>query len=283
MSNWITIEQNLKDLSSELKYKLENLRLYSCINTSEIFQELDAEGKSCQSKLREDYFHYFELLRILFVKHPKSTNKDLKRFHDDILKPINREGFTPFDGSCNEVFSVASDALDHQIGLLDEALKVEKHRFTFVPDTNALIYNNNLSKWIFEGAEKFYILLLPTVLSELDALKINHRNENVRNKSNSLIRQLKDYRRRGKLNDGVPIVKEKIYIQSKAIEPDFDNSLSWLDSENNDDRIIAGFLEVMRQQTNSTIVLVTSDINLQNKAEFACLPFTEPPPLGNKS
>lgn len=282
MSNWLSIAQNLKNLSSELQKRLEDLKRYSCRNSSEYFQTLTPEGRSVQLRLREDYKHYFELLRVLFIKHPESTNDQLQKSHDKILRAIDNK-VTWVNHSCNNIFASALEALEHQIELLNEAFKLEKSRFMFIPDTNALIYNHILKDWYFDKISTFYILLLPTVLSELDKLKINHRNENVREKSKSLINQLKEYRRRGDLNKdvGVSIVKDKIYIQSKAIEPDFNNSLSWLDSTNNDDRIIAGFLEVMRQQTNSSVILVTSDINLQNKAAFACLPFTEPPKLKN--
>jgi predicted ribonuclease YlaK len=69
-------------------------------------------------------------------------------------------------------------------------------------------------------------------------------------------------------------------IVALAIEPDLTKSLPWLDKENADDRIIADFLEVMRVNPRSPVVLVTRDINFQNKAEFAHLPFCEPPPPG---
>jgi predicted ribonuclease YlaK len=62
-----------------------------------------------------------------------------------------------------------------------------------------------------------------------------------------------------------------------ATEPNFDNTLKWLNVENTDDRIIASVLEIQKENPSSIIVLATSDINLQNKAEMANLPFVEPP------
>ncbi|MDP2766348.1 MAG: PIN domain-containing protein [Candidatus Methanoperedens sp.] len=62
-----------------------------------------------------------------------------------------------------------------------------------------------------------------------------------------------------------------------AQEPNFNETLHWLDSSNNDDRIIASVLEIQRANPSATVVLVTSDINHQNKAEMANLPFLEPP------
>jgi predicted ribonuclease YlaK len=54
-------------------------------------------------------------------------------------------------------------------------------------------------------------------------------------------------------------------------------SLPWLDAGNRDDRFIASVIEVMRAHPRSAVVIVTRDVNLQNKAEFASLPFVEPP------
>ena len=56
-----------------------------------------------------------------------------------------------------------------------------------------------------------------------------------------------------------------------------EQTLEWLDPTSGDDRIIAGVIDAMRRFPRSTVVLVTADVNLQNKAAFASLPFVEPP------
>ena len=48
-----------------------------------------------------------------------------------------------------------------------------------------------------------------------------------------------------------------------------ENTLSWLDENIRDDRIIASVLEVQSTQPNARVVLVTGDINLSNKADVA--------------
>lgn len=48
-------------------------------------------------------------------------------------------------------------------------------------------------------------MLSPTVLAELDGHKINHRNEHVRERAERLVRQIKEYRRRGSLISGVTL------------------------------------------------------------------------------
>ncbi|MGH9194787.1 MAG: PIN domain-containing protein [Acidimicrobiia bacterium] len=62
-----------------------------------------------------------------------------------------------------------------------------------------------------------------------------------------------------------------------AAEPDFSTSLAWLDRTNQDDRIVASLLELQRVNPAAEIILVTGDINLQNKADAAGLPWSELP------
>jgi predicted ribonuclease YlaK len=66
-------------------------------------------------------------------------------------------------------------------------------------------------------------------------------------------------------------------ICSIAIEPNFENTLSWLSPDNNDDRIIASCFGVIKKQPHSIVILITADINMQNKADFAKINFLEPP------
>lgn len=60
-----------------------------------------------------------------------------------------------------------------------------------------------------------------------------------------------------------------------ATEPDFSNTLNWLNNDNMDDRIIASALEIQKQRTSSLVIIVTGDINLQNKAQMANLEFID--------
>lgn len=88
---------------------------------------------------------------------------------------------------------------------------------------------------------------------------------------------MEEFKRRWKLTEeGVVLVKNKINFRVLIVEPKFDKSLSWLKEDNNDDRIIAIFIEVMKQYPNSYVSLVIADINLQRKAEIARLPIIEP-------
>jgi predicted ribonuclease YlaK len=61
-------------------------------------------------------------------------------------------------------------------------------------------------------------------------------------------------------------------------EVDARSVLQWLDPDVPDDRIIAAALRLQSNHpAGLVILLVTTDINLQNKADAVGLPYAEPP------
>lgn len=148
-------------------------------------------------------------------------------------------------------------------------LKASETHVLIIPDTNSIIQYpdpKDYSKVV--DAKHFQFIILPTVLSELDKLKITHRNEDFRKKVTSVIKRLKGYRRQGDVLKGVTVDKT-ILVKMIATEPNFEQTLPWLDPNNNDDRIIANVLELQIKNPSDIVLLTTSDINLQNKAELA--------------
>lgn len=146
-----------------------------------------------------------------------------------------------------------------------------------VPDTNALIMCPDVSHFAESVEQSNYtVILISTVLKELDKLKRDHRDMDFRKKVDAVIRRIKGFRQQGNLREGITVNKT-VTVKMQAEEPNFDETLSWLDKENDDDRIIANILEIQRKEPSSMVILVTADINHQNKAEAANLPFVEPP------
>ncbi len=286
-----TIIGNLKEMSHELQMLLEDILL----NHSSIYlwnkpsdsvavisvygnyayKELKEEGRQLQAKLLEKYRCFYALISVLLKGQPKDTLRELSQVNKVII-PIIEQSHT-WCKTTQEALERAIQALLTHLILLNRLYDPSAGEATYVPDTNALLYNTKLEDWEFSETPKFTIALLPTVLSELDSLKVNHRNEDVRKKAEKLIRMIKEYRRRGKLTTGVTLVKGKSQIQALAIEPTMKESLPWLDSNNNDDRLLAGVIEVIRSRPRSPVIEVSRDINFQNKAEFANIPFVEPP------
>lgn len=244
-------------------------------NGNGLWGELPLEARTHQSKILEDYRRYHEMIRILTRGISKGSLRELAQAHALVIQHVEQHLAT-WSKSVADAQSKTLRAIDEMQGLLDHLYSTGGESLV-IPDTNALILGAPLEKWLFDWCEAFTIVLTPTVLAELDELKIVHRNPEVRTKAERIIRQIKEYDRRGDLRDGVPIVKGRISARSIAVEPKMDESLPWLDATDNDDRLLASTIEIIRQNVRSVVVLVTGDINLQNKARHARLPVLEPP------
>lgn len=286
-----TVVDNLKEMAEGISVQLQKLLL----NHSSIYlwnkpndyvttisaygdyayKELGAEGKQIQARLLEEYRRFYALLEVLLREQPKSATKKLSELNKLLLRTIEQEH--TWCKTTQKAYENAQNALLEQLELLCGLHNYSKGEAIYVPDTNALLFNPNIESWTFDNIHNFSLVLVPAVLSELDMHKVNHRNEAVRQKSDTLINRIKEYRRRGRLTDGVNIVKGKIALLAVATEPDPKSTLPWLNLNNNDDQILGAVLELMRLYPTSPVILVTRDINLQNKAEYARIPFSEPP------
>ncbi len=242
------------------------------------WQPLGTEGSRLRSKLREEYQRFHALMACLLHKQPSAVQQSVTDTSRQIKEVVDQEGST-WVKSTSEAYQRFEEAIETQLHLLTALYDGSEGEHVFVPDTNALLYNPHLEDWRFQGSRRFTLLLMPTVLSELDQLKVTGRNESVREKAQGLIRRLMEYRRRGDLNEGVVLRRDSHRLRTLAVEPDFRHSLPWLDPDNQDDRILAGFVEVMRQHPRCPAALVTGDINLANKADYARVPCVEPPEL----
>ena len=286
-----TVTDNLQETADEINGMLQTLLL----NHSSLYQwndhnglvvfisahgdyayrELPEAGRQIQAKLLEEYRRFNSLLKTLLREQPKDALKQLSEAETVMLRTIEQQH--TWCKTTQEAFARATEALQTQFTLLKNCYDPSTGDIFYVPDTNALLYNPALERWEFDGVRSFALVLTPTILSELDALKVNHRNETVRQKAQTLINQVKEFRRRGRLTEGVTLVKGKSTILAIAVEPNMQDSLPWLDSTNKDDRFLAAVIEVMRLRLRSVVLAVSRDINFQNKAEFARVPFVEPP------
>jgi hypothetical protein len=248
------------------------------VNTSgdHRWSPLDLDGQRLQSKLLEDYRRLFATLFVLLIHQPPDALNSLKQANITILKLINQTGAT-YLATSQEAFDEGEKAYKSLLVLIARLYDTDRGEIILVPDTNALLYNHQLDKWTFDFAQPFVLFFVPAVLSELDSHKVNHKNESVREKALSLIKQYKEYRSRGDIFEGVSIVNGRSKIAAVALEPEMDHSLPWLKADSNDDRLLASSIEIMRQNPRKPVLLVTRDINLQNKCDYAKVPYVEPP------
>jgi len=287
--------EKMNTTAKKIRSKLENIQreLTEIINSVEIYyrdfssggvvvlgpnyhwKELSAAQKSTQINLKKEYELVSELLSLFFRNGPKDLNLKLEQADKKIRDWIEFESawYISTDKIKNE------KKLREHFGELFELIDIlDVHNsddIILIPDTNSLIQSCDPIKYKKAVSNEEYVfLLIPTVLQELDELKILHRNENVRDKAKKAITRIKGWRNQGSLIDGVTVNKT-ITVKTIANEPDMNNTLSWLDKDNSDDRIVAKVIEVQNEFPASRVVLVTGDINLQNKAEAALIEYSE--------
>lgn len=239
--------------------------------------ESDEKQRHLQIKLLRTYSSWFEQFRMLFYDSPELLQKEILLTHADVTALIEKKNGWSVPYTIDEAKRVFHDKIQHYYQLLHVFQNSGNPEIILVPDTNALIMSPDVATYeVAIGQAKYTVVILPTILSELDKLKVTHRSDDFRKKVQSVINRLKGLRQQGNMHEGVTVNKV-VTVKMVAHEPDFKKTLSWLDPNNNDDRIIAATLEVQREEPSSFVILVTNDINHQNKAEMASLPFTEPP------
>jgi hypothetical protein len=230
------------------------------------------KDEKSQLKAREKFTKFLEKFELFLTNANPSTLRDIKDANKGILNLINQNHAPASTDYGKKYFKEYIDNHKKFLNLLSESETI-----TYViPDTNAIVQfpDPSLYQKICD-TEKFNFVIIPTVLSELDIQKNNHRNETYKRKVKSVITRLKGYRNQGDVLNGVTSNK-CITIKMIATEPNFQRTLKWLDPKINDDRIIASALEIQTMNPSAYVILVTADMNLQNKAELAKLTVIDP-------
>jgi rRNA-processing protein FCF1 len=239
--------------------------------------ETDEQQKLLQIQLVKKYSDWIEHFRLLFSSGSQEINQQIEETQNFVNGWIEKENSWEVPNSIQGAKSLLQEKIKVFYKLLDLLETTDKHEIIVVPDTNSLIDVPDAAQYVsVAGQPKYTVLIVPTVLAELDKLKVIHREQEFREKVNSVINRIKGLRTQGSLLSGVTVNKT-VTVRMIATEPNFNNTLKWLHAEIPDDRIIASVLEIQKENPSSIIVLATSDINLQNKAEMANLSYEEPP------
>ena len=230
--------------------------------------------KFYQAELKKEFKEFVEYFNLIKSSFPDSTKKKIELTENTINRWIEKVKNAPSstNKSSKERFSKELNKYLEWLLILRSPNEIEE--IIYVPDTNCLIRNPDIATYNWDNFKKLVLLIPPTVISELDSLKVNHRNENVRKKAESIIRRFKGFRKQGNIIEGVKINKN-IFLKFEPREPKFDNSLSWLDSTNNDDRIINSVLNFQVMNIYSDVILLSTDLNIQNKAELAGIEYID--------
>jgi hypothetical protein len=265
----------LLDLSTIKRYYNDPDSMFVLITAPYYFESSDEKQTRIQIELARIFSDWTEHIHFIVQNLPSDKKRELKELEDFVTQWIDRSGnLWGVPATIDEARKVFSAKIKSYRELL-EFFVVGNDDYIFVPDTNAFIFVPDITAYRkFLGNLPYSVVIMPTVTSELDRLKVIHRDEKFREKVNSVIKRIKGWRNQGSLSQGVTVDKT-ITLLAVAKEPNFENTLSWLNEDNDDDKLIASTLELQRQNLSANIILVTSDINLQNKAELANLPCFE--------
>ncbi len=168
--------------------------------------------------------------------------------------------------SVDAVRAMVADALNRQRRVLADLPTAHgEERRLLVPDTNALLYQPAVEEWRAADGP-WTAVIVPQVIRELDSLKLGERP--VAEVAETVIRRLKEYGRRGDTFSGVPL-KHGVQLREVPVDANMSDTLSWLRPGHADDELLASVLELKWENLQATVVLVTRDRNLQNKARMA--------------
>lgn len=238
----------------------------------------DAALEQERARLLRDYDEVLELLRLLH-RDALPARKQLLDETDEVLRkwlvrPDVLDWSVP--ASIAEAQSLASARIKVFRDLLSEATS-GRGGVLAVPDTNVLLGDPDVGLYgDVLGADEYTAVLVPAVLGELDALKNRGRTSDVRDAADRAVRRIKGLRDRGDLRRGVR-VQGRIMLRAEPREVPAGSVLAWLDPSVPDDRLLASALDVQVREPASVVVLVTRDVNLQNKAAVVGMPFVDPP------
>jgi rRNA-processing protein FCF1 len=246
------------------------------------WKALPIEHRAAQARLLGRYRHWYELFYRCHAQHSSDMQDNLDQTNAHVLAAIELKSDWSTAATFEENHTVLSDKLNFFRSLLEQHFGDEME-FLLVPDTNALLKAADPAQYVdVIDSASFTFVIVPTVLAELDGLKRSRANQAVGDKAEKAIRTIKGLRKQGSVLEGV-IVAKTITVKMIPTEPRMADLPSWLDPTNQDDRIIGSVLEIQSAHPSTVVVLVTDDMNLQNKAEMAFLPWAEPPELAAKT
>jgi hypothetical protein len=231
------------------------------------------------------YDLWLERCRLIFMDAPEELREKLENKTSEIREWIARDGRAGGWGTGWDVPPNVEEAKGKLAGWWSETRALlaivapdsAGQRVIALPDTSALIDAFDFERYPAAlGVAALDIFLVSAVLSELDTLKDQGRTPEVREKARAAGRAIKTIRGRGSLLQGV-VLSPTVRVFSRPQEPDFSSLPGSLDRSVPDDRVLAAAFELQRHHATAAVILVTSDLNLQTKAELAQLPFAEPP------
>lgn len=145
-----------------------------------------------------------------------------------------------------------------------------------VVDTNTVIDDPDLGRYVVVLGPRYLVHVLPVVLGEIDDLKRSGRIPELREAARRADRRLKPLRDNGDVRVGARVAGD-VFAIFEHTEPRMEGLPGWLDLSVPDDRLVASVLLLQSAHPGSAVHVATSDLNLQTKLSAVAIPFVEMP------
>ena len=227
-------------------------------------------------KLLEQYVAWYGLFLHAAGNFHWAQELDLATINSSIesLLTYRSVGRTPH--SINEAIASSKATFQPFKDVVSRLAQAAAEQYILVPDTNFIIDNPDITLYgRCLGQDHYTVVVVATVVAELDELKYKYRNDKQRaSKISAANHALKRLRSLGDTFKGVSAA-DGVLFQMVPIEPNFGNAPGWLNKTVGDDRVVVSALEIQFQHPDTTVILLTNDLGMQNKAELAKLPYVE--------
>lgn len=196
----------------------------------------------------------------------------LERLHDWLVREPGSHGVPASIEQAQQQLGETFDVLTRLLTLLPP----DDFRVRLTVDTNTLIDDPDLAVHTASLGGRYMAHLLPVVLREIDDLKRNGRNQDIRDNAKRADRRLKGLRTNGDVLTGVRVAGD-VHAIFEHVEPASDDLPGWLNLDVPDDRFVASTLLLQSAHPGSALYAATGDLNLQTKLTAVGLPFVELP------
>jgi rRNA-processing protein FCF1 len=230
-----------------------------------------------RTRLLERFEEWISLFELLHRSAIPATRERIDRSLELLRSWLTRPGGDhSVPATTDKALARAGKSFEELRALITLAVH-EDAEVLVVPDTNALLRQPDLAvhaRAVTGGP--CTVVLMPTVMAELDDLKDRGRTPDVRDQAARAVRRIKGLRDRGDLRTGV-CVEGRVSFRAEHREVRTRDVLDWLDPDVPDDRLLASVLDLQARHAAATVVIVTGDMNLQTKAAAVGVPFVERP------
>jgi PIN domain len=202
------------------------------------------------------------------VRSAAPSRLDAFRRHGEVLREVVEQqgGQRAPSSSIEGVSELVAQATEQQLEMLHDLPSAQgAGELLVIFDSNSVIFQPALEEWN-PSQRPWTAVLVPQVIRELDELKM--RDKPVAEAASSFIRRAEEYGRRGDTFEGVPL-RQGARFREVPIEADMRHAPPWLRAAHADDQLLASVLELRWEDLTASVVLVTRDRNLRNKARLA--------------